>query len=246
MGTEEGGMISVCAPVRNEIAFIEAWYHNALSYADELVVIDTGSTDGTKEWLWDIKDFPGTRLEWKIDRAYYWPEAQIRNLGIRHCHGDWIVDQDADDLVTQGFLDALPELTSSTSLFHWLRYRTFWISPNLIRVSDGTRDGRRWDPVIRPQMFRNRESIRFKRQRGYPTENHCSLNWHGLGKHSTLLRAEFHPEIAVNHYHYAFREKECDQYNETRQLHYDGVRCKTYFGPHPPEVKYYGWWKELL
>jgi glycosyltransferase involved in cell wall biosynthesis len=247
VGTEslEGSVISVCAPVRNEIAFIEAWYHNALSYADELVVIDTGSTDGTREWLWDIKDFPGTRIIQKVDKAYYWPEAQIRNYGIQNCCGDWIVRQDADELVDAGFLKALPDMVSSSALFHWVRWKTFWISPNLLRVNDGTRDGRRWYPTYIPVMFRNRKTIHYQRRRGQVQENHASLTYRGLGKHSTLINSRFHSEASLNHYHYAQGEKECDQYNKTRHLRYDGVKCQTYFRDHPPEVKYYKWWKEI-
>ncbi|MGN0941337.1 MAG: glycosyltransferase [Selenomonadaceae bacterium] len=84
--------ISAYAIVKNERANIEAWIASAKKFADEIVVVDTGSTDGT--------DDIAAKLVARVER-FSWRDdfAAARNFAIEHVHGDWIVGLDADESI---------------------------------------------------------------------------------------------------------------------------------------------------
>ena len=87
--------ITVAAIVKNEAENVPTWVQAARSCADEIVVVDTGSTDGTVERFADygIKCF---HYEWHDDFA------SAKNYMISLCHGDWIVLLDGDEWFREG------------------------------------------------------------------------------------------------------------------------------------------------
>jgi GT2 family glycosyltransferase/tetratricopeptide (TPR) repeat protein len=84
------GRVSLCMIVRNEEANLPACLQSAADLVQETVIVDTGSTDATKDiaqrFHAKVHDFP-----W-IDSF-----AAARNESIRHATGDWIFWLDADD-----------------------------------------------------------------------------------------------------------------------------------------------------
>ena len=82
--------VSACLIVRDELEEIRAWLPNAAAYADEIIVTDTGSVDGTREYALEagaaVYDFP-----WQNDFA------KARNYAIEQARQDWIVFLDADE-----------------------------------------------------------------------------------------------------------------------------------------------------
>lgn len=87
--------ITVAAIVKNEAKNVPQWVQAARSCADEIVVVDTGSTDGTVERFADygIKCF---HYDWNDDFA------AAKNYMISLCHGDWIVLLDGDEWFREG------------------------------------------------------------------------------------------------------------------------------------------------
>ena len=87
--------ITVAAIVKNEAENVPNWVQAARSCADEIVVVDTGSTDGTVERFADygIKCF---HYDWHDDFA------SAKNYMISLCHGDWIVLLDGDEWFREG------------------------------------------------------------------------------------------------------------------------------------------------
>lgn len=85
--------ISLCMIVRDEEANLPRSLAPIASYFDEVVVIDTGSTDGTRSLAqqYGAKVFD---LAWKDDFAY------ARNESIARASGDWILWFDADNQMT--------------------------------------------------------------------------------------------------------------------------------------------------
>lgn len=82
--------ISACVICRDEAANIAGWLANVRSFADELVVVDTGSVDGTREFLTE-NSVSYFSYEWQDDFA------AARNFALDRAHGDWIVFLDADE-----------------------------------------------------------------------------------------------------------------------------------------------------
>ena len=87
--------ITVAAIVKNEAKNVPQWVNAARSCADEIVVVDTGSTDGTVERFADygIKCF---HYDWNDDFA------SAKNYMISLCHGNWIVLLDGDEWFREG------------------------------------------------------------------------------------------------------------------------------------------------
>lgn len=82
--------ISACVICRDEAANIAAWLENVRCFADELIVVDTGSIDETKDFL--VKNHvPYFSYEWQDDFA------AAKNFALDKANGNWIVFLDADE-----------------------------------------------------------------------------------------------------------------------------------------------------
>lgn len=90
-------VISACVIVKNEEKNIGKWLANAKRYADEIVVVDTGSQDGTK--LAVKQAMAGNRTQRLCLRTFPWDDdfSAPRNFALDQAHGDWIVFLDADE-----------------------------------------------------------------------------------------------------------------------------------------------------
>lgn len=91
MDKAQGISVSACAIMKNEISHVEAWLNNVRVFAQEIIVVDTGSTDGTNEFLAKQFDVKLIRYEWQHDFA------QAKNVALQEATGDWLVFTDADE-----------------------------------------------------------------------------------------------------------------------------------------------------
>ncbi len=92
---DEPQRISLCMIVRDEEVFLGECLQRARPFVDEMVVVDTGSTDRTRE----IAAETGARVltaDWHDDFA------AARNVALEAATGDWVLVLDADE-----FLDPL-------------------------------------------------------------------------------------------------------------------------------------------
>jgi len=81
----------------------------ALAFADEIVVLDSGSTDGTL----DVARAAGARVEQTVD----WPGfGRQKNRALELARGDWILSIDADELVTEALAGAIREAIRRTDV----------------------------------------------------------------------------------------------------------------------------------
>lgn len=82
--------ISAVTITKNEEKNIERWLHSAKMYADEIIVVDTGSTDNTVA----IAQAAGARVE-----RFTWINdfSAAKNYALDLCTGQWIAFLDADE-----------------------------------------------------------------------------------------------------------------------------------------------------
>lgn len=153
--------LSLCLIVKNESYFLENCLSTAREFVDEIVVVDTGSTDNTREIA--------TRL---ADRVldYVWRDhfADARNFSIDHASGDWIMVLDADEVIEPEHWRELRHLIAATDKdAFFLEQRNYshepanegWIP--IPRRTAYTRDYKGYKPNPIGRLFRNNGQIRY-------------------------------------------------------------------------------------
>ncbi|MFC5528929.1 glycosyltransferase [Cohnella yongneupensis] len=97
-------MISLAMIVRNEEKYLDRCLKSAALSVDEIIVVDTGSTDRTVEIALEngAKVF---HFEWIDDFA------AARNYSLEHVSGDWVLVLDADQYFPEDFSVAIKEFT---------------------------------------------------------------------------------------------------------------------------------------
>ena len=124
---------------RNEETTIDACLQSVRGLVDEIVVLDTGSSDQTR----DRARNAGARV---IDAQWRDDFSAARNEASTHARGRWIFSIDADERVVRGSRqDLIPLLTDSSRL----AYRA-WLQPD----SGCT-------PYRQYRLYRNHPDIRF-------------------------------------------------------------------------------------
>lgn len=89
---------------RNEAKRIAACIGN-LGFSDEVIVIDNGSTDGTAE--------TATAKGATVIHSDASDFSKLRNLGLAHARGRWILYVDADETVTPGLAREIRRVVSA-------------------------------------------------------------------------------------------------------------------------------------
>ena len=99
--------ISLNMIVKNEEKYLESAILSVLPLVDEIVVVDTGSTDRTKEIL---KKYNAKIIDYKWEDDFSGP----RNAAINASIGDWILRIDADERIPLNFLNPLFDTIASS------------------------------------------------------------------------------------------------------------------------------------
>lgn len=86
--------ISLAMIVRNESKYIERCINSVRGLVDQMVIVDTGSVDGTIELLHKNGVVPSS-FEWCNDFS------AARNESLKYCVGDWILVLDADEALAR-------------------------------------------------------------------------------------------------------------------------------------------------
>lgn len=246
--------ITVVSPMLNEMFFVKGWYKCVSKFADEILVIDTGSTDGCYEWLVDKassnRNLFVTRWPESFE-PYMWVEWKLRNKLLEEATGDWILTLDIDELVNNSFIELLNYLSKVRwYIGRFLEY-LFWNDINHIRVRSwwppvrvGKRGGRidltlfpsvrGMYPSYKPRLLRRSPLVDYTKK-----NNHCILQYRNLGRLTYRLPWLYCDlNVPVYHYHFAFsvRKKNENRWSER------GKQFKTipFNGEHPPEINYYG------
>ena len=101
---KKNNKISVLLITLNEIKHIEAVIEN-IGFADEIIVIDSFSNDGTLEKLQTLKHV-------KIIQRPFKNFADQRNFALQQAKHDWVLFIDADERITEKLKQEILEETS--------------------------------------------------------------------------------------------------------------------------------------
>jgi len=102
--------ISACYIVKNEARELKISIESLKKFVDEIVVVDTGSTDDTVKVA---KKF-GAKIfyfDWNDDFS------APRNLALKKCSGDWIIFLDADEFFTPETAKNIPAVIERVEQF---------------------------------------------------------------------------------------------------------------------------------
>lgn len=139
--------ISLCLIVRNETPYLAGCVNSARPVVDEVVIVDTGSDDGTVNMAWELAD---TFCEVPFDGNF----SAARNEALVRASGDWILFLDADERLIENeaeklvkYLDRVDEDVLGLRL---LRYNFF--------ADGGFYTGREL------KVFRNLPEVQFRRK----------------------------------------------------------------------------------
>ena len=86
--------LSVVVPTFNRAGIINRAINSVLSQtfkADEIIIVDDGSTDSTREII--MQNYPMVKYFWQKNRGV----SSARNFGVKIAKGDWIAFLDSDD-----------------------------------------------------------------------------------------------------------------------------------------------------
>ena len=137
--------LSACMIVKDESGFIEDCLKSLEDAVDEIVVVDTGSTDGTQEL---VRSFPKAKL---IEIPWEDDFSKARNISLDHATGDWILIVDADERLHPDDVKHLRKLIrKATAEAYFLDVVNFPDHPDQTLISR------------RIGLFRRRPDIRFE------------------------------------------------------------------------------------
>jgi glycosyltransferase involved in cell wall biosynthesis len=147
--------------VRDEAQFIEDCLESVRHYVDECVIVDTGSTDGTREIAAGAADI-------LIDFEWISDFSAARNAGLDAVTGDWVLMLDADERVASDeFASIRQAISSDHADGYYLTARNYLNeqASGWIPVEEGDRMARGFSGYTIHQtmkLFRSRPEIRFR------------------------------------------------------------------------------------
>ncbi len=101
--------ISIVIICKNEIEHIATTIKAALQISNDIVIVDTGSTDGTLDVL--------KNLAVKIIKSEWLGFGDTKNLGINHTINDWVVSIDADEVIDEALAISISNVNFNDSNF---------------------------------------------------------------------------------------------------------------------------------
>ena len=133
--------LSVCLIVKNEEQFLGQCLKSVQGLADQIVVVDTGSTDRTVE----IARAHGAEVH-----AFAWCDdfSAARNAALEHATGDWVLVLDADEELPPDQHEALRKLLRAEAVMAWR-----------LPLQDAGREAEGCSYV--PRLFRNAPGLFF-------------------------------------------------------------------------------------
>lgn len=141
--------ISACVIVKDEERNLPQWLSAMSEIADEMIVVDTGSSDNTKA----LAEKAGARV---FDFVWVDDFAAAKNYAIEKATGDWILFLDADEY----FAETARGVVRQIILKKAKSRKTAVLLCRLINI-DSDRNNRVIDAFLQARIFRRISSIRY-------------------------------------------------------------------------------------
>jgi len=154
--------ISLCVIVKNEEALLGQCLTSVSGLVDEIIIVDTGSTDKTKE----IAASFGANI---YDFTWIDNFAAARNESLKHATGDWILVLDADEVIVPEDYETVRKLVANDNFMGYSMLQRNYINDmsvlNFTKCPNHYKYNKNylgwWDCFI-IRLFRNNPKIRFK------------------------------------------------------------------------------------
>ncbi|MDP7180309.1 MAG: tetratricopeptide repeat protein [Candidatus Woesearchaeota archaeon] len=182
--------ISLCMITKNEEAYLEPCLNSVKDLVDEIIIVDTGSTDKTIE-IANKFNAKIVKKPWNNDFS------QARNESLKHATKDWILVLDADETITKEDHNKIKQLTeTNTHLGFMLIQRSYTNDSSSIKWSSSKDDPYQeskqysgWVYSGITRLFKNDKRIQFE----YPVHETVKESIKRIGKIEST-------EIPIHHY----------------------------------------------
>lgn len=112
----------------NEVIHVDAFIEN-LSFADELIVVDNYSTDGTLEKLQSNKNV-------KVYQHKFESFSKQKNAALSKASNDWVLFTDADERISEDFKkDAITKINEPNNIVAYYSLFRYYFGNKPIRFS---------------------------------------------------------------------------------------------------------------
>lgn len=158
----------------NEAEHLEFWYKQHKDLADEFVVVDTDSIDGTQKIA---KKLPIKFIETKWHHSF----AGAKNIALRHCTGDWILSLAPDYWINKRNFKLIKDaINKNDKIAYWLPFINHtkdWRKEEIPALSEIKE--KNYLTKTHLGLFKNDPSIHY---RGRVHENIHESVWETFGK----------------------------------------------------------------
>jgi tetratricopeptide (TPR) repeat protein len=154
--------VSLCMIVKNEEKHLARCLHSVKPVVDEIIIVDTGSTDRTK----DIGVAFGAHV---VDYPWVDDFSKARNFSLSLASCEWIIVLDADEIISARDHDKFRKLINSAQTrpaAFCIRTRNYTRHVNAVGWQPNTgeypeEEGPGWIPSDKARLFTNDARIRF-------------------------------------------------------------------------------------
>jgi glycosyltransferase involved in cell wall biosynthesis len=185
---------------KNNITSIASCLQSLVNVVDEIVIIDTGSTDGTVEFIEVFLNerFDKTKQSYTLVKENYFQSYSYhRNQAILLSKGDWILVIDSDEYLSSSLQKILKQLVS-TKIYSAYRFYRRWIKTINAKSAEYIFTKRfkgRYKSITR--LFRNLPEIKYQ---GELHEAVFGLEGKRVKTINENIATLYHLDTAINSY----------------------------------------------